>query len=717
MSRVARIAVTALLAVIPTAAPALIGAAAPAIADTSDLPVSITLGSIRPLAPQPNGMLTVTGTITNTSSDPVSNLGIDLEESTTALITRGSFDDYASDPTGALPIMRLVAQLPLHDPTLDTRQSEQFTVTVSVASLLLTDSWQVRELGLMVTGSNGVAQETLGQLRTFLPYAPSDASVGRTQVDLSWVWPLVDRPHRAVGNTFIDDDLAPEIAPGGRLYTLLQAALQAQTRPLGKHTKAPDPVLTYAVDPMLLEDLDLMRAGYKFTNSSAKTVAGTGTANAGTFLTELSTATSPGLRASQRDVLALPYGDPDIAAEVRAGLTTLLGLAIQSGTATLQRLLPGTNLVDADWPPGGLLDERSVDALIGDAVSGLLLSDQALPTGELSETPTALASLSTDAGTIPAVLTDSTLSDAVNAGANAGANSALATQRVMAETLMIEAEAPSDQRDIVIAPNRRWDPSPSFATSLLLDTGKAPWLKPVTLSQVLRSTPSKVDRQPLSYPATARHAELDPSYLGQIDTQQKQVSNLSSILPASDRNTLPYVPALLRASSSAWRSDAFDRNTQMAALQHSIGTAMKSVTIASVAGSHITLTSHGGQFPVTIANDLDVPVNVTVALEPTLRLTFAHDGREQRTIPAHQRLAVDFRATAKTSGVFPIKVQLLTPDGHAYGSRVTLYVRSTVYGTITLVITGAATAALLIAVGVRLTRRAIAARRAPAPTP
>jgi uncharacterized protein YfaS (alpha-2-macroglobulin family) len=117
--------------------------------------------------------------------------------------------------------------------------------------------------------------------------------------------------------------------------------------------------------------------------------------------------------------------------------------------------------------------------------------------------------------------------------------------------------------------------------------------------------------------------------------------------------------------------------------------------------------------PVTIANDLGAPAHITVQLDANQRLTLPHNGRVGPVaLPAGQQTTVDIDAAAKTSGVFPLEVQLLTPNGQKYGQAVQLFVRSTVYGTITLVITAAATAALLVAVAIRLVRRGIAARRA-----
>jgi uncharacterized protein YfaS (alpha-2-macroglobulin family) len=136
------------------------------------------------------------------------------------------------------------------------------------------------------------------------------------------------------------------------------------------------------------------------------------------------------------------------------------------------------------------------------------------------------------------------------------------------------------------------------------------------------------------------------------------------------------------------------------------------VQIVSAPYSTVTLTGHGGKVPVTITNTLDAPARITVQLDANQRLTLPHNGRVAVTVPAGQQTTVDVHAVAKTSGVFPLTVQLLTPNGQVFGRQVHLYVRSTVYGTITLVITGAATAALLVAVAIRLTRRGIAARRA-----
>lgn len=706
-------------------------------------PVEVRLGTIEPAAPQPGDTLVLTGTVRNVSAQPVSDLAVELLMGGT-VGARSSFDAYAAAPTGdvqnqGLSVVRPFT--PLANPTLAPARSEPFTIQVPVDNLNLpSNAWQVHELGIAVDGATSLGVGPVGQLRTFLPWAPQSASVGLSRLQLAWLWPLVDRPHRGVTPVWLDDDLARAITPAGRLGRLVSAAqgaehegdqaraarrsaqqqLNAARRGKHGHRVTLPPVtthnvpVTWAIDPMLVDDVSAMRSPYQVA-ANPKPVAGAGTDAAKRFSGLLRSAVG------SSDVLPLPYADPDVTAAVRDNLGTLVGVAATNGRRSLAAALPGSQLLQQTaWPIGGLIDERGVNALYSDDITNFVLSDRALPPRvPPSATPSAHTSLLTTAGPISVVLTDSTLSDAVTAGSAVGGSATVALQRFLAETLMIETEAPgTPDRSIVVAPGRRWSPSASYADALLADTGKVPWLEPVSLQHVVDSPiNTSVARAPLTYPASARHDELPASYLAAVSAVNRDTAELANILPTFDPETRPYSTAVLRALSSAWRSNPALRRQQLDVIRRSLATEMAAVHIASAPGSFITLTSHGGKLPVSIANDLNAPVKVTVQLDANQRLTFPDDGRVDVSIPAHQHVSVSIKASAKTSGVFPLHLRLLTPGGKPYGTRVTLFVRSTVYGTITLVITGAATAALLVAVAIRLIRRAIAARRPAAAAP
>ena len=80
------------------------------------------------------------------------------------------------------------------------------------------------------------------------------------------------------------------------------------------------------------------------------------------------------------------------------------------------------------------------------------------------------------------MLVDSILSTALSEGAEEPASARITLQRYLAETLMIEAEAPPNQRSVLIAPARRWNPTPALAADLLTDTGRVPWLGSTTIA-------------------------------------------------------------------------------------------------------------------------------------------------------------------------------------------------------------------------------------------
>src|SRR3954454_20969219 len=72
-------------------------------AGPSGLPVTVELGGVSPLAPQPGDTLVVRGTVRNVSSSPITRLTVHLAISPTKIASRGEFDSYAATPDGPPP--------------------------------------------------------------------------------------------------------------------------------------------------------------------------------------------------------------------------------------------------------------------------------------------------------------------------------------------------------------------------------------------------------------------------------------------------------------------------------------------------------------------------------------------------------------------------------------------------------------------------------------
>ena len=698
---------------------------------SSSLPVLVTLTEVTPLAPQPGDTLTLRGTLTAQGPSPVDNLTVQLAVSRSKVGSRSEFDTYAATPDGAPPSD---AVTPTSETSALTRTnlgpgaSESFSVSVRVDDLQLPQAWQVYEMAVVVTGDTVLGRVPVGRLRTFLPWAQVGATGVGQPTRLAWVWPIVDRPHRSDSSTWVDDGLASSLASGGRLDRLVVAGAAAEEPPppptpprrRGHHKKhqnrrptQPEPTVqpvpvTWVVDPQLLDDARTMSTRYVVPSSSGDTRPGRGTAAAKTWLANLRDAVGHG------QVFGLPYGDPDVVAAVRAGLGTEVQVANGIGDTLIDGTLGRTPLPYA-WPPNGLIDERTLDTLFAAGETTVVLDSAALPIvgGPPSVTPGAHATIRSRDGNFDALLADHTLNQVVDAGARNAESGALAIQRLLSELLMIQAESPFQQRSVVLTPSRRWAPTTTYADAVVGDTGRVPWITPVPLSQVAAEpVNTQVQREPLHFSPGDRALLLPHAYLAGVRRLKQMIDAFAAIVPPGDAVARGFDDGLLRLLSSAWRAQP---GTALAIRENLLGEVQRTmgkVRIASNPGSLVTLTSHSGIVPVTVTNDLDSPVKVVVEIEPDQHLV-VKSPRVVQTIAAHHQAPFDIHATAQTSGVFRLTVRLATPAplNRHYGPAVPLRVRSTAYGSTALLITGGATAVLLLTVIVRLVRRARAARK------
>ena len=119
----------------------------------------------------------------------------------------------------------------------------------------------------------------------------------------------------------------------------------------------------------------------------------------------------------------------------------------------------------------------------------------------------------------------------------------------------------------------------------------------------------------------------------------------------------------------------------------------------------ITLSGDSGKVPVTITNDLDRSVTIGVALQgrPALRL----DSTPTQGIPieAGKMASIDLDARVIGGEPLTVAVQLLGPDGEAYGKPALITVTSTAYARAAAWVVAAAFVAIVIFVIVGVTRR------------
>lgn len=659
----------------------------------------LTLTELVPRAPLAGDTIVLRGTVRNSGERALRSSRVRLRSSAQPVGSRSALAAQASGQgaTGS-PVSAPAAGFNL--PEIPAGGRAAFTVAAPVAALHL-PGLGVYPLGVDLRGDDGDGIETLAQVRTWLPYGATEARAKPTSI--AWLWPLVDYPDRNPDGTFPDDNLAAAIRPSGRLGQILGAAAAVQgSTPRGAATP-----LTLAIDPALLEALAAMAGGYQVKPPGRSATAGGGRPAAAAFLHELAqlAATNP--------VLALPYADPDINALVAAGRLADIGIASGSPTfrQVVERVLGTTPMERIAWPPGGYASQATLDALT--AVDTVVLSGTVLPApSSITYTPDATTTLpAVGGGTLRALVSDPPLDALVGADPTGSGGARLAEQRFLAETMLITAEQPSVGRTVLIAPPHRWGPPAGWATALLRDSARVPWLRPARLGD-LRAAPGARPRSRLVEPPTARRARLPASFFTGPSGIPRLASDLATfreILANPDSAGIPALDrALLRCESSAWQTNGALGRAMRSATRRALTEQMAKVRITTT--GTVSLASKRSTIPISVANGLTEPVRIKVSLNSTAARLVAEDTGVKTVEGGHQiQLSVGLQAPG--SGVFPVTAGLLTPAGQSYGQPVRLRVYSSRYGTLALAITVAAFTLLAGIAAVRLGRRLLAARR------
>ncbi|MEU1623988.1 DUF6049 family protein [Streptomyces sp. NPDC020096] len=661
----------------------------------------LDVDSLSPATPAKNDTLTISGTVTNSGDETIANAHVGLRlASGGPLASRSAISN--AEASGGFSTLD-GSEIPDHSaklPDIPAHISLPFTLDVPVSALSLGNDG-VYQLGVTASGTTKDAnyQHVLGIKRTFLPWYSQS---GGQKTKTTFLWPLIDRPHmdiRTPGDDqqsplFRDDDLAAELAPGGRLEQMVSIARGLP--------------VTWVIDPDLLATVDAMTKPYKVLGPGGdpkQATPGSGTEYAKQWLNELQNAIQGD------EVVALPFGDPDIASIAHhgkdvSGTIGHLKAATDLAAVTVQTVLGVTPRTDFAWPADGAVDPSIVGvATAGGADKIIARSDSLRETGSLSYTPSAARPIG---GGTTAVVADSSLSKAFMGDLTRADSATLAVQKFLAQSLMINEQAPEQQRSIVVAPQRMPTTSQAQAMAAAISASRSSgWTDPASLSAAAKATPDPGANESVSsgdaYPATLRRQELSTDAFRQIQSVQDSLNSFLVILSRKDRVTTPFGTAVLRSMSTQWRGDT----DNAWAFRGDVASYLSGLTqdVHIIDKKSITLSGRSATIPVTVQNRLDQQVT---GLE--LRLTSSQNNRidvgQPQTVDVdggHNR-SLKFRTTASANGKTWVSAQLFTTDGTPYGQPMVFQVNVTsITDTVMLVIAGGLL--LLVLAGVRMYRQ------------
>ncbi|GFE15457.1 hypothetical protein Sgleb_35040 [Streptomyces glebosus] len=674
-------------------------------APTGSRTVDVTIDSMSPSAPSKSDSVTVSGTLTNDGRSTITDAHLGMHRGD-ALGGRSSIDNVARR-TGYVPgadgeeIKGSAKKIGKLEPGV----SRTFTLSVPVKDLRL-DENGVYQLGVSVSGRSQASpySQVLGFDRTLLPWQEADTE---KKTQLTYMWPLISSTHLTAETdadaqqtpVFRNDDLAAELAPGGRLQQMVA---------LSKNLP-----VTFVIDPDLLATVDAMTKSYRVNGPDGP--MGKNQAVAKQWLHELEDA------AKTHEVVALPFADPDLASLAHHGkhvpsALSHLGPATDLAEKTVDTILGVKPRTDFAWPVDGAIDSSVVDvATSAGAHNVITRSDSLREAGGLSYTPTAARPIG---GGNTAVVADAQLSRAFEGDMSKAGSSAHAVQDFLAQTQMISLEDPGRQRSVVVAPQRMPSVSQAHAMATALrtldDSGR--WSQPLSLGKAAKAKPdpSATRRVPsgAAYPSSLRRQELPASAFRQIRGTQAALDDYRVILAQPERVVTPFGSAIMREMSTEWRGDASGAGGFRRSVRSYLNGLTKKVHLIQKSGA--TLSGRSATIPVTVQNNL-----VQGVKDMTLKLTSSQPNRldvgkaQQITVDGGHSQSFKFATTANANGRAWVTAQLYTADGKPYGDRMTFQVNVTeITATVMLVIAGGVLLLVLAGVRIYLQRKRAAARRA-----
>jgi Family of unknown function (DUF6049) len=684
---------------------ALVAAAPPVAAQPglSDRSVTVVITDMTPTTPkytEAPSPLTITLLLTNTTDQPLYNVTIDVERDA-QVIQEKLLAQLMADPAPSQDQSQLSPLKPLPIPTLAPHERRPITYHTTTSSavdgggicLCFESGGGVYPINFTVSAAPDPDAGTtvVGFGQTYLPAFKDQPQ----RMRVSWVWPLIDRPHRLLdGTSFTDDDLATSVSPGGRLFDALTVVERV----------VPSVHLTLMIDPELLDELATMSQPYHVI-SGGKTVDGKGTAAAQAWLKRLKSVVT------STQVSLTPYSDPDIDAVTAAGLNWSDTFGPDQVTRTVAALgMPATT--DTAWPPRGVVTSAALQRILArGTTSEVVLSDTIFPgTGQITPKPDALAPLPAQfgaSGTVAAV-TDSTLQTWSARTLTAGGSAALPQ---LASDLAVRAAEQSDRSHyVVITAPRYVDVDPGLGVRTLLETARTSWSTSATLDEAARTT-KPVDHGRLVEPST--EGQLPPAAISAAQSATRYFHSFATALNSADATALlgGLPAAVQRAESAAWQVDPARGVRFAQRLTDQVGTWQRAVHILRPSSGTYTLASTDSPLPITVVNGLPVDVRVRVRITTANGVSGFRSDERVQTIPraaspnSPTRSTLKIQTHVQRAGTFQVDALLLAPDGTQLGSAVPLSIHCTALGAVGVIITAVAGGLLVLALAYRVHRR------------
>lgn len=629
----------------------------PSIVRAEGTAARVSITGLTPFVLKPRGALQLSGRVANAATYDLTELSVRLTISSAPLPSREAIDAVASG-MNSFDGFAIAATTTAVAATLQPGRQRDFRIRVQVEDLPL-PAPGVYVLGVQVVGVDPTLGYTvLSSDRVLLPWVPEEVE---SPLNLVWMWPLAADPGRTPDGVLLGRSTPRDIDTRGRLLRLLEAGATAPK------------FVSWVVDPSLTQTVQQMTDGY-LVDVAGEVQPGTRERAATAWLTRFQEVVA------RQSLWGLPYADVDADALLRGGLERDVVRAIGISPTVIAKSAQVATAGTLYWSPGGRIDASTLTLLASTGIRAVVVRDQALPPlFDPGYTPSGSVDLDTQFGPMRAIVLDAGLMSSLSMPQGNSSEVLAARQRFMAETAFIALEPSASTSRVVVAAGRstRWSANPRLLRELLTTLRLSPWVSPMTLDTMLLSSPSVVARTQDSYGPAQRSRELPESYVQRIVVEQRNLGLLRSVVNNSVDLAEPISEALLRSSSSAWRTDV-DRGEQLLD-SISVDLSTDIAKVAVVSRGTVTFSGNSGRVPITIANDFDRPVTVGLRLAGQPEARLVSEPLENVEIGPGRRASLEVSVRIVGGEPVPVTVHVVTPDGIDFGATTTLELQTTAY--------------------------------------
>ncbi|MGA1678999.1 MAG: DUF6049 family protein, partial [Candidatus Nanopelagicales bacterium] len=495
-----------------------------------------------------------------------------------------------------------------------------------------------------------------------------------TPVGISLLWPVASEFKTDWQGALPNEALPESLISTGRLANILRA---------GQGN-----LVSWVIDPALTEFLNQAGDGYLVKDNFGNFSPGQFSEEINLFLNGLQ------FSADSTEKWAMPYADADLSALARGEANSAFEQAITIARPILENNLgAGVSGVVALSPFGSTPTDVIGDSYAQGLTSTIVLDTTYPPIAGTLFTPSGLAEVNTNLGREKILLNDSLLSNTFNTQVNTAEETVFFRQQLLADTFLVANQINDPTRILVVSPETYWSPTLESSLVIAQTLTRAPWVRPVLLSEILNQEVSNVLRSEYQFSDLDLAKELPSEHVNEIRTGQKLLSELAAIY--SDQAPIDgYAKAILQSSSNSFRANRRERESYTSSIIDSLIENKSKVQI--LAQGSVVLPGEEGSIPITIANDLDQRILVRLAATSNPEIRFSAEDLGLIEIEPGAKKGLTLESRVVGSGVIDVQLQLLTPVGDNFGEPVIISVQSAAYSQVATWIAGVAFVALIL---------------------